>query len=32
MIGKIMTAAVLLEKNAHPTDEEIKKALNGNLC
>jgi nicotinate dehydrogenase subunit A len=32
MNGMIMTAAALLAKNADPTDEEIKRALNGNLC
>ena len=30
--GMIMTAKVLLDSNPHPTDEEIKRALNGNLC
>ena len=30
--GMILTAGALLEKNPHPTDEEIKKALEGNLC
>lgn len=30
--GMIMSATVLLEKNAHPTDAQIKKALAGNLC
>jgi nicotinate dehydrogenase subunit A len=23
---------VLLDKNPHPTDDQIKQALNGNLC
>jgi len=32
MNGMIMTAKVLLDKNAHPSDEEIKRALEGNLC
>jgi nicotinate dehydrogenase subunit A len=32
MNGMIMTAKVLLEKNPHPTDDQIKQALNGNLC
>lgn len=30
--GMIMTAVYLLEKNPNPTDEEIKHALDGNLC
>jgi len=30
--GMIMTAKVLLDKNPHPSDEEIKRALEGNLC
>src|SRR5579872_149953 len=32
MNGMIMTAKVLLDKNPHPTDTEIKQALEGNLC
>ena len=28
----IMTAKVLLDSNPTATDEEIKHALNGNLC
>ena len=32
MNGIIMTAKVLLDKNPSPTDADIKKALNGNLC
>jgi nicotinate dehydrogenase subunit A len=32
MNGMIMTAKVLLDKNPHPNDEQIKQALNGNLC
>jgi nicotinate dehydrogenase subunit A len=32
MNGMIMTAKVLLDKNPHPSDEEIKRALDGNLC
>jgi aerobic carbon-monoxide dehydrogenase small subunit len=30
--GMIMTAVQLLENNAHPTEDEIKHALEGNLC
>ncbi len=30
--GQIMTAAALLQKNPHPTDEEIKAAMSGALC
>lgn len=30
--GMIMAATALLEKNPDPTDEEIRKALAGNLC
>jgi carbon-monoxide dehydrogenase small subunit len=30
--GMIMTAAYLLETSPDPTDEEIKHALEGNLC
>src|SRR5215470_4952896 len=30
--GMIMTAVHLLETNPHPTDDEIKHALEGNLC
>jgi nicotinate dehydrogenase subunit A len=32
MNGMILVAKVLLDKNAHPSDDEIKEALNGNLC
>jgi nicotinate dehydrogenase subunit A len=32
MNGMIMTAKVLLDKNPHPDDDQIKQALNGNLC
>ncbi len=32
MNGMIMTAKVLLDKNPAPTDVDIKRALNGNLC
>lgn len=30
--GMIMQAQALLERNANPTDTEIRAALNGNLC
>jgi carbon-monoxide dehydrogenase small subunit len=30
--GMIMAAAHLLERNPHPTDEEIRHGLEGNLC
>jgi isoquinoline 1-oxidoreductase alpha subunit len=30
--GQIMTAAALLAKNPHPTDEEIISAMSGNIC
>lgn len=30
--GQIMTAAAFLENNPDPTQEEIAKAMNGNLC
>ena len=30
--GMIISAYALLMKNPHPTDEEIKEALSGNLC
>ncbi len=30
--GQIMTAAALLKKSPHPTDQEIDTALDGNLC
>jgi carbon-monoxide dehydrogenase small subunit len=30
--GMIMSAKALLDRNPHPTDEEIKEALAGNLC
>ena len=30
--GMIVRAQALLEKNPAPTDDEIRKALNGNLC
>jgi carbon-monoxide dehydrogenase small subunit len=30
--GMLMSAYGLLRKNSHPTDEQIKKAISGNLC
>jgi isoquinoline 1-oxidoreductase subunit alpha len=30
--GQIMSAAALLAKSPNPTDDEITKAMNGNLC
>ena len=30
--GQIMTAASLLSKKPHPTDEDIDQAMSGNLC
>lgn len=30
--GMIMTAKVLLNDNPHPTVEEIKQGISGNLC
>ncbi|MDZ7691246.1 MAG: (2Fe-2S)-binding protein [Balneolaceae bacterium] len=30
--GQITTAAALLDRNPNPSDEEIKSAMNGNLC
>jgi carbon-monoxide dehydrogenase small subunit len=30
--GMIMAAADLLQRNAHPTEEEIRHGLEGNLC
>lgn len=30
--GMIITAAALLWRNRHPSDEEIRAALDGNLC
>jgi len=32
MNGMIMSSKVLLDKNPHPTDDDIRKALDGNLC
>ena len=30
--GMLMSAKALLDKNPHPTEDEIKEALEGNLC
>jgi aerobic-type carbon monoxide dehydrogenase small subunit (CoxS/CutS family) len=30
--GQIMTAKALLDKNPHPSDAEIREAMNGTLC
>jgi isoquinoline 1-oxidoreductase alpha subunit len=30
--GQIMSAAILLEKNPSPTEEEVRRSLAGNLC
>ncbi|MBN1755387.1 (2Fe-2S)-binding protein [bacterium] len=30
--GMLMSAKALLDKNPHPTEEEIKIAISGNLC
>ena len=30
--GMIMSAVALLEKNAAPSEEEIIRAMNGNIC
>lgn len=30
--GMVMTAKVLLDKNPHPSEEQIKQALEGHLC
>ena len=30
--GQIMTAAAMLKSNPQPTDEDINRALNGNIC
>lgn len=30
--GMVMSAYALLKRNSNPTDEEIKKAISGNLC
>ena len=30
--GIVLAATELLEKNPHPTEEEVKEAISGNLC
>ncbi|HEY3287826.1 MAG TPA: (2Fe-2S)-binding protein [Gemmatimonadaceae bacterium] len=30
--GQLLAAEALLERNAHPTDAEIRTAMSGNLC
>lgn len=30
--GQIMSAAALLAKNPHPSDDDITKAMSGNIC
>jgi aerobic-type carbon monoxide dehydrogenase small subunit (CoxS/CutS family) len=30
--GQVMTAKALLDKNPHPTDAQIREAMNGTLC
>lgn len=30
--GQLLAAAALLERNPHPTDDEIRAAMSGNLC
>ncbi len=30
--GMVVAATALLQRNAHPSDDDIKTALNGNLC
>jgi isoquinoline 1-oxidoreductase alpha subunit len=30
--GQIMTAAAFLDKNPNPSTQEIRQAMNGNLC
>lgn len=30
--GQIMTATALLNKNPHPSDQEIEEAMSGNIC
>ena len=30
--GQLMTAVALLESNPDPSDQEINRAMNGNVC
>jgi aerobic carbon-monoxide dehydrogenase small subunit len=30
--GMLMSATALLRENPHPTDEEVRKAIQGNIC
>lgn len=30
--GMVMTAKALLAENSHPTEDEVKRAISGNLC
>ena len=30
--GMAMSAAALLERNAHPTEEEVERAISGHIC
>ena len=30
--GMMMTSSALLEQNPHPTEDEIRRAISGNLC
>ena len=30
--GMLLSAVALLEQNPHPTDDEIRRAISGNLC
>jgi carbon-monoxide dehydrogenase small subunit len=30
--GMLMSATALLERNAHPSEEEVRVALQGNIC
>jgi aerobic-type carbon monoxide dehydrogenase small subunit (CoxS/CutS family) len=30
--GQILTATAMLDKNPHPTDAQIREAMNGTLC
>lgn len=30
--GQIMSAAILLKENSHPTDKDIDDAMSGNIC